>query len=91
MGREMSSSFSRIADGLKLAQAQVMAVAVAGFLPSDNMTVVTECQGHGRRSPLTHRASFHGRGQTPLCSLTPSRPHSHLTVVLLTVVCGCMI
>ncbi|GFG39870.1 hypothetical protein Cfor_08850, partial [Coptotermes formosanus] len=61
MGREMSSSFSRIADGLKLAQAQVMAVAVAGFLPSDNMTVVTECQGHGRRSPLTHRASFHGR------------------------------
>lgn len=70
MGRETSSSFSRIADGLKLAQAQVMAVAVAGFLPGDG-TVVTECQGHERRSPLTHRASFHGRGQIPLCSLTP--------------------
>lgn len=71
MGRETSSSFSRIADGLKLAQAQMMAVAVASFLPSDNRAVATECQGHGRRSPLTHRASFHGRGQTPLCSLTP--------------------
>ncbi|XP_069693173.1 muscle calcium channel subunit alpha-1 isoform X6 [Periplaneta americana] len=61
MGRETSPSFSRIAGGLKLAQAQAMAVAVAGFLPSNDTMVAAECQGHGRRSPLTHRASFHGR------------------------------
>ncbi|XP_049844102.1 muscle calcium channel subunit alpha-1-like isoform X6 [Schistocerca gregaria] len=57
MGRDTSSSFSRIASGLKLAQAQAMAVAVAGFMPNTVMFAVN----HGRHSPPTHRASFHGR------------------------------
>ena len=52
-GRDSSPSFSRIAGGLKLAQAQAMAVAVAGFIPDPHL---------GKRSPLLHRASFHGRG-----------------------------
>ncbi|XP_024084384.1 muscle calcium channel subunit alpha-1 isoform X2 [Cimex lectularius] len=43
-------NFPRIASGLKLAQTQAMAVAVAGFYPQP------------KRSPLLHRASFHGRG-----------------------------
>ncbi|XP_049817851.1 muscle calcium channel subunit alpha-1 isoform X2 [Aethina tumida] len=71
-------SFSRIASGLKLAQAQAM--AVAGFLPSDSAQIpseypssdgfgfhpsVSDSEGdgrHGRSSLLNHRASFHGRG-----------------------------
>lgn len=40
-----------VAGGLKVAQAQAMAVAV-GCLPDP------------RRSPLLHRASFHGRGHS---------------------------
>nr|CAD7392413.1 unnamed protein product [Timema cristinae] len=63
MGREASASFSRIADGLKLAQAQAMAVAVAGFLPDG--VAPSERSLCGRRSPLTHRASFHGRVSRP--------------------------
>ncbi|GLH14148.1 Voltage-dependent calcium channel type A subunit alpha-1 [Gryllus bimaculatus] len=57
--RETSPSFSRIASGLKMAQAQAMAVAMASFVPDAVVPVLT--QVHGRRSPLTHRASFHGR------------------------------
>lgn len=49
-GGSSPPSFSRIASGLKLAQTQAMAVAVAGFIPQP------------KRSPLLHRASFHGRG-----------------------------
>ncbi|XP_073994416.1 ca[2+]-channel protein alpha[[1]] subunit D isoform X2 [Rhodnius prolixus] len=45
-----SAHLPRIAGGLKVAQTQAMAVAVAGFLPQP------------KRSPLLHRASFHGRG-----------------------------
>lgn len=59
-----SLSFSRIASGLKLAQAQAM--AVAGFLPAAGCD--TDANGnsaaqHARCSLLNHRASFHGRGQ----------------------------
>lgn len=53
--REPSPSFSRIAGGLKLAQAQAMAVAV-GFMPDPQLDRLS------KRSPLLHRASFHGRG-----------------------------
>lgn len=67
-------SFSRIASGLKLAQAQAM--AVAGFLPepqhwpSSVAVCDTDANGnssgqHARCSLLNHRASFHGRGQPP--------------------------
>ncbi|RZC33742.1 muscle calcium channel subunit alpha-1-like, partial [Asbolus verrucosus] len=69
-------SFSRIASGLKLAQAQAM--AVAGFLPEplpyewpgvlgapgslQPLTSDSEGDGrHARCSLLNHRASFHGR------------------------------
>uniref|UniRef100_A0A1B6BZP2 Voltage-dependent L-type calcium channel subunit alpha n=1 Tax=Clastoptera arizonana TaxID=38151 RepID=A0A1B6BZP2_9HEMI len=55
-GQDMSPSFSRIAGGLKLAQAQAMAVAVAGFMLDPQL---------GKRSPLLHRASFHGRATHP--------------------------
>lgn len=51
---DSSPSFPRIAGGLKVAQAQAMAIAV-GFLPDPMFT---------RSSPLFHRASFHGRGDT---------------------------
>ncbi|XP_072155545.1 muscle calcium channel subunit alpha-1 isoform X4 [Bemisia tabaci] len=54
-GEDSPTNFSRIAGGLKLAQAQAMAVAVAGFQLSPN----------SKRSPLFHRASFHGRGDDP--------------------------
>ncbi|XP_065165999.1 voltage-dependent calcium channel type D subunit alpha-1 isoform X1 [Atheta coriaria] len=67
-------SFSRIASGLKLAQAQAM--AVAGFLPEPpydwraapvaplHTFLVDTAAGdvrHARCSYLNHRASFHGR------------------------------
>lgn len=65
------SSFSRIASGLKLAQAQAM--AVAGFLPEPQHwpSLIIDCENdangdtgrHARCSLLNHRASFHGRGQ----------------------------
>lgn len=61
---ETQQSFSRIAGGLKLAQAQ--ALAVAGF--SQDGHAQDEQAGSSRtsssrlQSPLTHRASFHGRG-----------------------------
>lgn len=65
-------SFSRIASGLKLAQAQAM--AVAGFLPEplpydwpvgSLQPSASDTEGtarHARCSLLNHRASFHGRG-----------------------------
>lgn len=70
-------SFSRIASGLKLAQAQAM--AVAGFLPEplpyewpvvlggpgSLQPLASDSEGDGRHarcSLLNHRASFHGRG-----------------------------
>lgn len=60
-------SFTRIASGLKLAQAQAM--AVAGFLPEPiywpGSLQPSEADGiarHARCSLLNHRASFHGRG-----------------------------
>lgn len=68
-------SFNRIASGLKLAQAQAM--AVAGFLPEPlpyewpthgvgglhPSASDTEGDGrHARCTLLNHRASFHGRG-----------------------------
>lgn len=60
-------SFSRIASGLKLAQAQAM--AVAGFLPEPQdwpgLLQPLGADGnarHARCSLLNHRASFHGRG-----------------------------
>ncbi|KAJ3640021.1 hypothetical protein Zmor_003343 [Zophobas morio] len=72
-------SFSRIASGLKLAQAQAM--AVAGFLPEplpyecsvigapgtlQPLTSDSEGDGrHARCSLLNHRASFHGRVSVP--------------------------
>ncbi|XP_015833195.1 muscle calcium channel subunit alpha-1 isoform X3 [Tribolium castaneum] len=72
-------SFSRIASGLKLAQAQAM--AVAGFLPEplpyecsvlgapgslQPFTSDSEGDGrHARCSLLNHRASFHGRVSAP--------------------------
>ncbi|XP_046683031.1 muscle calcium channel subunit alpha-1-like isoform X6 [Homalodisca vitripennis] len=56
-GGPLSPSFPRIAGGLKLAQTQAMAVAV-GFMPEPQL-------GFGKRSPLLHRASFHGRGSKP--------------------------
>lgn len=59
-GGPSSPSFSRIAGGLKLAQAQAMAVAVAGLIPDPQAAAIDRL---GRRSPLLHRASFHGRGQ----------------------------
>ncbi|KAB0801516.1 hypothetical protein PPYR_05870 [Photinus pyralis] len=59
-------SFSRIASGLKLAQAQAM--AVAGFLPEPNdwpsSLQPLEADGNSRHARcylLNHRASFHGR------------------------------
>lgn len=61
-------SFSRIASGLKIAQAQAM--AVAGFLP-EWRPPVTDANGnssagmHVPCSIFNHRASFHGRGQPP--------------------------
>ena len=45
-----------IANGLKLAQTQ--AIAVAGFLAD-----VDARQWKGCDSPITHRASYHGRGE----------------------------
>lgn len=62
IGGDSSPSFPRIAGGLKVAQAQAMAVAV-GFMPDPTLERVV------RRSPLLHRASFHGRGDTlyPFC------------------------
>lgn len=56
IAREPVPSFSRIAGGLKLAQTQAMAVAV-GFMPEPPLDRLA------RRSPLLHRASFHGRGE----------------------------
>lgn len=57
-------SFSRIAGGLKLAQAQAM--AVAGFSPDgeaqDDRGRLSLSSSSRLQSPLTHRASFHGRG-----------------------------
>ncbi|XP_071438805.1 muscle calcium channel subunit alpha-1 isoform X3 [Hetaerina americana] len=55
-----SRSFSRIAGGLKLAQAQAM--AVAGFLPDGD---VQDWKFSLRQSPISHRASFHGRESRP--------------------------
>lgn len=73
-----SPSFSRIASGLKLAQAQAM--AVAGFLPepydwrnqllrpsvlASDDSAASDTEGNARQSRCTllnHRASFHGRG-----------------------------
>lgn len=54
-----SAHLPRIAGGLKVAQTQAMAVAVAGFLPQP------------KRSPLLHRASFHGRGRYTTLHLAP--------------------
>lgn len=66
-------SFSRIASGLKLAQAQAM--AVAGFLPDwqpqPQITDANDNSSAGMHAPcsiINHRASFHGRGQ-PLYTL----------------------
>lgn len=63
---QRTRSFSRIASGLKLAQAQAM--AVAGFLPDwqPNLTDANGNSSDGMHAPcslLNHRASFHGRGQ----------------------------
>lgn len=80
-------SFSRIASGLKLAQAQTM--AVAGFLPEPLQprqlqwpVSHTDPNGnsaaqHARCSLLNHRASFHGRGQMIISILSP---HTHCPV-----------
>ncbi|KAG5899702.1 hypothetical protein JTB14_030094 [Gonioctena quinquepunctata] len=75
-------SFSRIASGLKLAQAQAM--AVAGFLPGPPLgewptggrlhPSVTDSAGDSRHAPCTllnHRASFHGR-------VGPVEPNGHV-------------
>lgn len=67
--RQTQPSFSRIASGLKLAQAQAM--AVAGFLPEPqhwpSLIIEADANGdsgrHAHCSLLNHRASFHGRGQ----------------------------
>jgi hypothetical protein len=78
IGRQQSEGgepFSRIAGGLKLAQTQAM--AVAGFQP-DEMQEDEDVESRRRASeadtevrlslssrvtsPLTYRASFHGRG-----------------------------
>nr|CAH7712637.1 unnamed protein product [Callosobruchus chinensis] len=58
------TSFSRIASGLKLAQAQAM--AVAGFLPSPSASDAQQHPSklHPTGSQLNHRASFHGRACT---------------------------
>jgi len=74
--RAGGGGFSRIASGLKIAQAQAM--AVAGFLPApattDNGAGALHPHGaltdllprmddkHARCCLLNHRASFHGRG-----------------------------
>ncbi|XP_063220472.1 muscle calcium channel subunit alpha-1 isoform X4 [Bacillus rossius redtenbacheri] len=50
-----NSSHSRVADGLKLAQARVGAVAMAQVQPGG------ERSARGRSYPSDHRASFHGR------------------------------
>jgi len=86
IGRQQSEGgepFSRIAGGLKLAQAQAM--AVAGFVPeepqegvrrsSDTTTDVRLSHSSRVASPLTYRASFHGRGtadtfNNPLTSIS---------------------
>jgi hypothetical protein len=69
IGRQQSEGgqpFSRIAGGLKLAQAQAM--AVAGFVPEEEEAASTRRPSTEARlssrisSPLTYRASFHGRG-----------------------------
>lgn len=73
---QQASGCSRIASGLKLAQAQAM--AVAGFLPDPEwpgagaiavsgslQPLASDPEGDGRHarcSLLNHRASFHGRG-----------------------------
>ncbi|KAF4532563.1 hypothetical protein B566_EDAN008487 [Ephemera danica] len=60
-------SFSRIAGGLKLAQAQAM--AVAGFSPDgdtqEERATLSVSSSSRLQSPLTHRASFHGRVMQP--------------------------
>ncbi|XP_057654899.1 muscle calcium channel subunit alpha-1 isoform X1 [Diorhabda carinulata] len=70
---QQAPSFNRIASGLKLAQAQAM--AVAGFLPEPTLgdlplplgrfhPSASEFEGDSRHAPCTllnHRASFHGR------------------------------
>lgn len=60
-------NFTRIASGLKIAQAQAM--AVAGFLPETVDALVLQPHAnkilgkhHGICSYLNHRASFHGKG-----------------------------
>ncbi|XP_066152799.1 muscle calcium channel subunit alpha-1 isoform X1 [Euwallacea fornicatus] len=76
--------FSRIASGLKLAQAQAM--AVAGFLPApggcdlgDNHPLQSVDphskmeDRHGRCCLLNHRASFHGR-----VPVSPGEPNGHV-------------
>ncbi|XP_056645201.1 voltage-dependent calcium channel type D subunit alpha-1 isoform X9 [Diorhabda sublineata] len=70
---QQAPSFNRIASGLKLAQAQAM--AVTGFLPEPTLgdlplplgrfhPSASEFEGDSRHAPCTllnHRASFHGR------------------------------
>ncbi|XP_050519467.1 muscle calcium channel subunit alpha-1 isoform X6 [Diabrotica virgifera virgifera] len=70
---QQTPSFNRIASGLKLAQAQAM--AVAGFLPEPTLgdlplplgrlhPSTSDYEGDSRHVPCTflnHRASFHGR------------------------------
>lgn len=75
---QQAPSFNRIASGLKLAQAQAM--AVAGFLPEPEPSLgfgdsslplgrlhpsVSDSEGYSRHAHcavLNYRASFHGRG-----------------------------
>ncbi|KAL1493061.1 hypothetical protein ABEB36_011199 [Hypothenemus hampei] len=84
------SDFTRIASGLKLAQAQAM--AVAGFLPAPPKwpyeedgslhsaqvpasPLRTDTERHARGCCLlNHRASFHGR-----VSVSPGEPNGHVT------------
>ncbi|XP_044741496.1 muscle calcium channel subunit alpha-1 [Chrysoperla carnea] len=63
-----ANSFTRIASGLKIAQAQAM--AVAGLFPETVDALVLQPHAnkilgrHGICSFLSHRASFHGKGAT---------------------------
>ncbi|XP_039297401.1 voltage-dependent calcium channel type D subunit alpha-1 isoform X4 [Nilaparvata lugens] len=57
--QSQSHYFSTVASGLRVVQAQAMAVAVAtSIVPNDRQLRLS----NSRHSPFLHRASFHGRG-----------------------------